>query len=183
MTHLGRGTAAVAAAISTLVALGFSTPASAQAACASAAAAVPQRGEIAAARAATLCLINRERRAHGLAPLKADRRLTRAATRYSRQMVRHGFFDHVGPGGSTMYQRVEAAGYTRWRTLGENIAWGAGPLASPARIVASWMRSPGHRRTILDARLREVGVGIARGAPQWNGDMPAATYTTDFGAR
>jgi len=182
MTHLRRGKAAVAAAISTLVALAGGAPATAQAACASAAA-VPQRGELAAARAATLCLINRERRAHGLAPLRADRRLARAATRHSRRMVRLSFFDHVGPGGSTMHKRVEAAGYTRWRTLGENIAWGAGPLASPARIVAAWMRSPGHRRTILDARLREVGVGVARGAPRAVGDMPAATYTTDFGAR
>jgi uncharacterized protein YkwD len=182
MTHLSRGKAAVAAAISALVALAGGTPASAQAACASAAA-VPQRGELAAARAATLCLINHERRVRGLAPLKADRRLARAATRYSRQMVRLSFFDHVGPRGSTMHQRVEAAGYTPWRRLGENIAWGAGSLASPARIVARWMRSPGHRRTILDAELREIGIGIARGAPQPVGDLPAATYTTDFGAR
>ena len=183
MTQLGRGRAAVAAAgVMAILSLAGSGPASAQAACAGASA-VPDHAALAKARAATVCLLNEQRRAHGLAPLKVHRRLTRAATRYSRLMVRRGFFDHVGPGGSTMYERVEAAGYRRWRTLGENLAWGAGPLASPARIVADWMRSPGHRRTILDRRLREVGVGIATGAPEPVGRTPAATYTTNFGAR
>ena len=35
---------------------------------------------------------------------------------------------------------------TRAWSIGENLAWGAGALATPGRIVNAWMRSPGHRR-------------------------------------
>lgn len=49
--------------------------------------------------------------------------------------------------------------------LGENVAYGAAtsPLErfSPERIVKEWMNSPGHRKTILCPRFREIGVGYA----------------------
>lgn len=54
--------------------------------------------------------------------------------------------------------------------LGENVAYGAAtsPIErfSPERIVKEWMDSPGHRKTILGPKFREIGVGYAvtRGA-------------------
>ena len=49
--------------------------------------------------------------------------------------------------------------------LGENVAYGAttSPMErfSPERIVKEWMASPGHRKTILCPRFREIGVGYA----------------------
>jgi uncharacterized protein YkwD len=46
------------------------------------------------------------------------------------------------------------------------------------------MHSPGHRRNILDPRFRDIGIGIALGAPVDAGaSLPGATYATDFGAR
>jgi uncharacterized protein YkwD len=45
------------------------------------------------------------------------------------------------------------------------------------------MHSSGHRRNILDRDLREIGIGIAPGAPLDVGGQRAATYTTDFGRR
>lgn len=46
----------------------------------------------------------------------------------------------------------------------------------------AWMRSPGHRANILSRTFREVGVGIAIGAPTTAGGvLDAGTYTTDFG--
>jgi uncharacterized protein YkwD len=135
------------------------------------------------ARSATLCLLNRQRRARGLTALRSNRRLETAATRYSRRMVRQRFFDHTAPDGTTVEQRVSAVGYGGFRALAENIAWGSGPQATPARIVNGWMHSPGHRRNILDDTLREIGIGIAQGAPQDTGGQQAATYTTDFGRR
>jgi uncharacterized protein YkwD len=44
------------------------------------------------------------------------------------------------------------------------------------------MASPGHRANILAPRYREVGIGIAVGAPV-RGSGAGATYTTDFGRR
>src|SRR5919107_4135140 len=66
------------------------------------------------------CLVNQQRAAAGVSPLAHDRRLTRAARRYSSAMVRERFFDHVSPEGSTLGQRAHAAGYSG-RTLGETI--------------------------------------------------------------
>jgi uncharacterized protein YkwD len=52
------------------------------------------------------------------------------------------------------------------------------------RIVGAWMRSPGHRANILNARFREIGVGIAQGAPRGAGrTVRAGTYATEFGVR
>jgi uncharacterized protein YkwD len=134
-------------------------------------------------RGATLCLLNQQRRARGLAPLRSNGRLQAAATRYSRQMVRQRFFDHTAPDGTTFDQRVKAAGFVRFQTLAENLAWGSGRKATPARIVNGWMHSSGHRRNILDGDLSEIGIGIAPGAPLDVGGQRAATYPTDFGKR
>jgi uncharacterized protein YkwD len=136
---------------------------------------------------ATLCLLNRERRKRGLRPLKRNRTLDRVAASYSRQMVRGQFFDHVSPRGTTLVQRVRTTSYLqglrRW-SLGENLAWGTGTLGSPAETVRSWMRSPGHRRNILDRRFREIGIGATVGIPTRIRNAPTgATYAHVFGLR
>jgi uncharacterized protein YkwD len=129
-------------------------------------------------REAVRCLLNAQRAQAGLAPLAPNRRLARAARRFSQAMVRQRFFDHVSPQGSTMDRRVRAAGYAEPR-VGETIAWGAGALATPAAIVQGWMNSPPHRAIIMDPGFREVGLGIAAGSPEGDGD--ATTVTADFG--
>lgn len=82
-----------------------------------------------------------------------------------------------------MVRRIEDTAYARgarsW-ALAENLAWGAGSAASPAEIVDTWMGSAAHRANILDAGLRDVGLGIATGTPHGG---RGATYVTDFGAR
>ena len=129
-------------------------------------------------REAVRCLLNAQRAQAGLAPLAPNRRLARAARRFSQAMVRQRFFDHVSPQGSTMDRRVRAAGYAD-PMVGETIAWGAGALATPAAIVQGWMNSPPHRAIIMDGRFHEVGLGIAAGSPA--GDSDATTVTADFG--
>jgi uncharacterized protein YkwD len=137
-------------------------------------------------RAATLCLINRERAAHGVRPLRANRRLTRAAQAHSRSMAAGDYFEHDGPGGSTPLARLRAAGYISSARVGfevgENIAWATSSLATPRAIVAAWMSSPGHRANILNPRYRETGVGVSPHAPAALADgQPGAVYTQDFG--
>jgi uncharacterized protein YkwD len=171
-----------------LAVVALALPAAADAArpCAGASAA-PTAANAAKVRRATLCLVNRERARHGLPRLHAQRSLGRVAASYAHLMVRRGFFDHVSPGGSTMTDRIERTNYLRgvrgW-SIGENLAWGAGSAGTPARIVRAWMRSPGHRANILNGQFREIGVGIAAGAPQGAGRaVRAGTYATEFGAR
>ena len=77
-------------------------------------------------------------------------------------------------------------GYLRrvrsWRA-GENIAWGRGERATPREIVRAWMESPPHRANVLGRSFRELGVGVAPGAPVRERYGSEATYVHDFGVR
>ena len=137
-------------------------------------------------RTSLLCLINRIRERHGIAPLHFNPALRHSATSLSKAMVRSGSFSHHGPHGSTLTSRIARSGYLAGASsyrVAENIATGRGRgTGSPLAIVRSWMRSAGHRRNIFDRRLRDFGAGVARGDPL-GGSANAATYTLDFGAR
>jgi uncharacterized protein YkwD len=133
-------------------------------------------------------LVNAERRRAGLRPLRTNRRLATAARRHARNMVRQRFFSHTSPSGKSPSSRILAAGYARrggYFRYAENLAWGTGSRATPKSIVRAWMRSPGHRRNILDGRLREAGVGISRGVPGTSpsGRANGLTYVQEFGSR
>ena len=138
-------------------------------------------------RGAVLCLQNQERAGRGLAALRENPKLRVAASRHTGNMVQGGFFEHTTPSGTTMVQRIRKAGYlggARAWSVGENIAWGTGPLATATEIHAAWMRSPGHRANILRGQYREIGIGVALGVPvQLSASQLGATYTTDFGFR
>ena len=172
--------------IATALAAGLSSTGSAAASTCAGADAAPGTVSAGALQSSTLCLLNEERAAAGLRPLKEHRKLEKAATGFSQEMVKDRFFDHVSPSGSTLSTRVKKVKYTKgarsW-ALGENIAWGTGAKATPAAIVDAWMHSPGHKRNILDKKFREIGIGIASGAPVVTASSVGATYTTDFGFR
>jgi uncharacterized protein YkwD len=137
--------------------------------------------DLRAAEAATLCLLDVQRREHGLPPFAREVRLDEASRRHSGDMAAHDYFAHRGRNGSRPFDRMVAAGWPRARGGGaENIAWGAGAASTPAEIVDGWMHSPGHRANILDPRNRLIGVGIAPGAPASTGAPDPATFTTDF---
>ena len=113
----------------------------------------PSASNIAQVRAATLCLVNRERAAHGERAAALEHRAsTRAAQAHTESMAFGDYFEHVGPGGQTPLARMRAAGYIYSSRVGfevgENIAWGT-PLARHARARSSppgWP-PPGTART------------------------------------
>ncbi len=146
---------------------------------------MPTSANLKLIRAATLCLINRERILHGERPLRPNGRLRRAAQAHSRSMAFGDYFQHVGPGGATPAARLRAVGYISSHVgfeVGENIAWGALWLATPRAIVASWMASPGHRANILDPHYRETGIGVSPHPLSSRAHGQAgAIYTQDFG--
>ncbi len=140
-----------------------------------------RRTTIRQARFATVCLLNRVRGRHGLPPLHLNPRLSRAARLHSRDMVRRRYFAHDSLNGTSPFARMRATHYVPRNAswwLGENIGWGSGSLAQPISLVRAWMHSPPHRENILSRHFRDIGVGIALGAPVGGG---GATYTTDFG--
>ena len=139
------------------------------------------RENLRGAERATLCLLNAERRAAGLRPLRSERALRRAALRHSEDMVERDYFEHRNPDGLEPHDRIMRAGY-RLRpsgfSTGENLATAETGADSPAVTVDGWMHSPGHRRNILRRGFEEIGIGIV---PRYTGGAEGATYTTTFG--
>jgi uncharacterized protein YkwD len=102
-----------------------------------------------------LGLINQARQQHGLAPLTLSAELITAAQGHADDMAQHNYFSHSGRNGSSLADRVQAAGYA-YRAVGENIA--AGNRTASA-VFEQWMNSPGHRQNMLNGTFTELGVG------------------------
>jgi uncharacterized protein YkwD len=122
-----------------------------------------------------LALVNANRRRGGCRPLSLDRRLTAAADEHASEMAHRRYFAHESPDGAGAGDRVRDAGY-RWSRYGENIARGPD---SASEVVNGWMHSPGHRRNIMDCRLRQMGLGLAfdrRRTPYWVQDFATPSH-------
>ncbi|WP_171100816.1 CAP domain-containing protein [Ruegeria sp. HKCCD7255] len=131
-----------------------------------------------------LTLINTERAAHGLSPVKLELRLNKAAEDHSTWMLNQDIFSHTGVGGSTPWDRMEDAGFDfsgSWRAT-ENIAWqsirGAPGLSDDVvDLHNALMNSPGHRANILDPNVTVVGIGIEVGNFNgWNAIMVTQNF-------
>jgi uncharacterized protein YkwD len=109
--------------------------------------------------------------------------LARAAERHAADMVRRRYFSHVTLGGRAPADRLRETYIPRRRpwAVGETLAWGTSAKSTPRSIVGAWLSSPSHRRVILSARYRDIGVGVAFGVPV--SDAGGATYAADLGAR
>jgi uncharacterized protein YkwD len=103
-------------------------------------------------------MVNDERRRRELSPLAWDDRLASVGRAHSRDMYLRGEFAHRGADGRSPGDRLRDAGIVYSRSA-ENIA------LAPAVTIAhdGLMRSPGHRRNILDPQLRNLGIGIVSG--------------------
>jgi uncharacterized protein YkwD len=122
--------------------------------------------------ASLLRAMNRVRAQHGLAPLRYDAHLERAARAHSREMLASNTFAH-GAFGTRMLQ-FDVTG----SLAGENLAWGTGSLGTAGGVVASWLGSPEHRANLLRPSFRRVGVGELVGT--FVGYRGARLVTADF---
>ncbi len=139
-----------------------------------------------AAAAAVLCLINQTRGQRGMAPVVSSAQLGKAADGHASDMVRRKYFSHVAPNGEDFRKRIARTGYLRGApraALGETIAWGSDIYATPSELVADLMASPPHRAIILDRRFRDIGVGLALGAPMEGMGNSGSTLSLNFGRR
>lgn len=145
----------------------------------------PRASNLEAVRAATLCLVNRERGAHGESALRWNNHLIQAAQTHTESMAFGNYFEHVGPGGETPLTRMRRDGYIYSSRLGfevgENIGWGSLWLGTPRAVVAAWMGSPDHRANILDRRFRDTGIGVSPHLGTLAHGQSGGMYTQDFG--
>ncbi|NBC50033.1 MAG: DUF4214 domain-containing protein [Gammaproteobacteria bacterium] len=123
-------------------------------------------------------------------PLAFDPALTRAAREHSQWMLDVDRFGHTGEGGSSIGDRIEAAGYDDWWTYAENLAWKGstldyGDLAAwvldlhEALFIDEGIDGRGHRINYLNPDLREAGLGILTG--EFNG-YNAMMLSNDYAA-
>ncbi|MEO6951957.1 MAG: CAP domain-containing protein [Polyangia bacterium] len=109
-----------------------------------------------AAEARLFALLNADRAHAGLARLLADPRLTDVARAHSRDMLVHDFVGHVSPTTGDASNRVARAKIPAQLIL-ENVA----RAGTPGEVERGLMESPGHRRNILNADAKFVGIGVA----------------------
>jgi uncharacterized protein YkwD len=106
-----------------------------------------------------LARVNRERAAHGLAPLHRHPRLDDAAQAHAQDMFTRRYYSHDTPEGKSAMDRIQAVGY-RARYAGENIARGQ---YSVDEVMDGWMESKTHREHLLSPIFDDVGFGLAFG--------------------
>ena len=109
----------------------------------------PGAGVSASARATVAQL----RRENGVAPLKADTALEKAALQQAGYMARSGEMDHTTRLGRDFASRMKKDKIHGLRA--ENIAYGA---FDTSRVLDVWMHSPPHRKNMLDARIKRFGL-------------------------
>lgn len=111
---------------------------------------VPCRTEPGAER--TLARLGNEARGRrDVAPLRLDPQLSRVARTHTAAMLAGGALRHSS--NEELGQRV-----TSWNALDENVGIGA----SAADLHEGFMNSHPHRRTLMAARWRHVGIGALR---------------------
>lgn len=131
--------------------------------------------------------LNALRRRHGLATLRVNHRLRAAADAHSAAMMTRGFFAHESADGSAFWKRVQRyyrQGPRSYWSVGENLLWSS-PDVDAAAAVRMWVESPPHRKNMLNARWREVGLSAVHveSAPGVFGDIEVTAVTVDFGVR
>ncbi|KAG7399667.1 hypothetical protein PHYBOEH_008310 [Phytophthora boehmeriae] len=121
-----------------------------------------------------LAAVNKQRAAAGLSALCMNSKLQSSAQRHSNDMASNDFMSHTGSDGSSMAQRITAAGYS-WQSLAENVAAGQTTVDS---VMTAWMNSSGHKANILSSKATMFGCAYA-----YNADSTYKHYwTQDFGA-
>lgn len=134
-----------------------------------------------AARAigALVCDINVVRANNRLPALRWDWRLWWVAQQRAEAMARTQTFAHLPDLGGA----AARAGYVLQggdSALFENLGWARGTESTPLALTLGWLRSETHRVNVLDRRIRDIGIGMAEGAPAR--DAPSGIfYVAEFG--
>jgi len=126
-----------------------------------------------------LALVNAYRGQHGLAALRTNNALMRAARAHSRDMVENGYFDHTSQDGEQFFQRLSRFGF-HWTSAGEALAQASGLTSTDAaasEAVTIWRQSPPHNKILLTGSFKAVSIGAWCTADTGGGST--CTFTLD----
>ncbi len=127
-------------------------------------------------------------------PLALNAQLHVAIQNHLQDMINNDFFSHTGSNGSTFVQRIQAAGYTGYITVGENLAYRATTLtpnveqfvttAHQDLFVDAGIAGRGHRTNMLQGAFKETGSGVRTGVyTSGSTNFNAVFVGNDFGAK
>lgn len=130
------------------------------------------------ARRSMVCMMNFARKKKRLSRFRHHGKLDWSAGRKAKDILRCEF-SHSACGRDFAYW-IKKSGYSG-RSIGENIAWGSGSAGTVRKIFVAWMKSPPHRRAILNPGYRDVGPGVVKG--QFQGYAGARVWVLHFGEK
>jgi hypothetical protein len=141
--------------------------------------------------ASVFCLINEERAAHGPGLPSPQRRPAQRRLRL-RRLDGGGWIlltlrRLLRPPGRRHPGLTAASGGLhpspqRW-IVGENLHWTTAEESTPADVVQAWMESPLHRKYLLKAKFRDLGVAAIRGIPSDPSQTDGITVASEYGLR
>lgn len=106
-------------------------------------------------------IINKRRGESGLSALKWSDDAAKIARYHSKNMAEFKFFSHLGRDGLSVDERADSLGVSKWRAIGENIAFNRG-YENPVEFACErWMKSTAHRENLLNPRWKESGIGVS----------------------
>ena len=103
--------------------------------------------------------LNNDRIENGLAPLRRNAALDRAAALKAADMVAGQYFSHTSPTGVSPWHWFKASDYA-YAYAGENLAL---DFNNSEKVQAAWMESPLHRANALNSDYEDVGYAVAEG--------------------
>lgn len=95
----------------------------------------------------------------GLTPLKESSILNIAAAQKLQDMVQNQYFAHFSPEGVSPWHWFQVNKYN-YTHAGENLAIG---FIDPKSTVDAWANSASHRRNMVSANYKEIGIAAAEG--------------------
>jgi uncharacterized protein YkwD len=116
-----------------------------------------------ASEAGLVNYINSARRKAGLKPVIVTSGTTDVARRWARQMSNSKTLKH-NPNFAT---QVRNAGSPKWTRVTENVGYAS--ACNVKQLFDAYMKSPGHRKNIMDPKVRYLGIGsVDRKDPKWS---------------
>jgi uncharacterized protein YkwD len=111
-------------------------------------------------RESIIDLTNKARELNGLSALGENPLLNTIAEIRAKDMFEKQYFAHVSPTGDQASDIAQRTGY-QYKIIAENLA--SGRFLTNQKVIDGWMQSPGHRKNLLSAEVKELGAAITKG--------------------
>jgi uncharacterized protein YkwD len=106
-----------------------------------------------------LQITNKDRQQYGVADLKYNDQLSKAAQMKAEDMFAKNYWAHNSPDGLTPWIFFKRVGYV-YVYAGENLARG---FSTSSDVINAWMASPSHRENMLSPNYQDVGFAVEDG--------------------